>query len=635
MSMSLGRRRAQSGLAGARGRLVPAESHSGTYQDFLSRHETEANSMTRATRQQRREFVQRLYDRVIDDRNLRLAIEHVATKGGSAPGPNGLNLRKLDDRETWDLAHALRTLLRSGQYEHGPVRTTLIPKGRGRGTRPIRLANQDDRAVGRGVVQIIQPVIDPLFGNLSFGSRPRRGRDEATAAAERLALDNHQWTWVTEDLRDAFENVPRTRLLQVVRYHLPDDRLVELVSHLIGGAAGRGIPQGNPLSPLLLNIYLDWLLDRPWRRASPEIPLLRNVDDVLLLCRNRQEAQDAYRDLQRITRDATMTLKGTADTSIRDMEADQTAEWLGYGLGKEADGLRVHLTETCWEKLEDNLHLASEAPEAPLLGHALPLEWIAQQGAAYPSQHGDVRRIYAEVTRRAQGMGFEEIPSLAEFTECWSRGNRRWQRARRETLLGARTGAADGSARQHDDTATVSRRDGGVPALGTPPTFSTASTALSQVTIYCDGSLVQGTGIGGWAYLVVDQGGHSIAEEADSLPRTTSNRAELIAVIKALRSLAEPSRVQLVLDSRYVHDGITELLPRWKARGWRRSKGGRVANVQLWQQLEELLRLHEVRSRWTRGHSGEPGNEYVDRRARQAGENHAFPSCGDYARENQ
>jgi ribonuclease HI len=77
--------------------------------------------------------------------------------------------------------------------------------------------------------------------------------------------------------------------------------------------------------------------------------------------------------------------------------------------------------------------------------------------------------------------------------------------------------------------------------------------------------------------------------------------------------------VTLHLDSQYVRKGITEWLAGWKAKGWRTASGQPVKNVDLWQQLDALVRErgHRIEWRWIRGHSGDPGNERADALANQ------------------
>jgi len=98
---------------------------------------------------------------------------------------------------------------------------------------------------------------------------------------------------------------------------------------------------------------------------------------------------------------------------------------------------------------------------------------------------------------------------------------------------------------------------------------------------------------------------------------TTNNRMELRAALEALNLLKRPARVTVYTDSEYLRRGITEWLPGWRARGWRR-QGGTLANSDLWQELDQAVTRHQITWIWLRGHAGHVENERVDRLARLA-----------------
>ncbi len=102
-----------------------------------------------------------------------------------------------------------------------------------------------------------------------------------------------------------------------------------------------------------------------------------------------------------------------------------------------------------------------------------------------------------------------------------------------------------------------------------------------------------------------------------SAPKTTNNRMELTAAVQALQALKRPCRVLFYTDSAYLQKGITEWLPNWHRRNWRR-KDGALANADLWQALDAAIREHQIEWHWVRSHAGNPDNERVDRLARQA-----------------
>jgi ribonuclease HI len=140
-------------------------------------------------------------------------------------------------------------------------------------------------------------------------------------------------------------------------------------------------------------------------------------------------------------------------------------------------------------------------------------------------------------------------------------------------------------------------------------------TELSHVIIYTDGACDPNPGPGGWAALLRFGSHEKILSGGE--PQSTNNRMELTAAIQALKALTRPCQVELFTDSEYLKRGITEWLPNWRARGWRRKEGA-LANVELWQALDAAIRPHQIHWRWVKGHAGERDNERVDLLARQA-----------------
>ncbi|HKS43808.1 MAG TPA: ribonuclease HI [Amycolatopsis sp.] len=134
------------------------------------------------------------------------------------------------------------------------------------------------------------------------------------------------------------------------------------------------------------------------------------------------------------------------------------------------------------------------------------------------------------------------------------------------------------------------------------------------VEIYTDGACHGNPGPGGWG-AVLRYGRHEKELYGSEAPRTTNNRMELMAPIRALESLTRPSSVDLHTDSSYVRNGITMWLRRWKANGWQTQGRTPVKNADLWQRLDAAAARHEVRWHWVKGHAGHADNERADRLA--------------------
>ncbi len=139
------------------------------------------------------------------------------------------------------------------------------------------------------------------------------------------------------------------------------------------------------------------------------------------------------------------------------------------------------------------------------------------------------------------------------------------------------------------------------------------SEKMNEVEIYTDGACRGNPGPGGWGVWMV--AGPYEKELFGGNANTTNNRMELMAVIEALSALKRPCRVRLHTDSRYVQQGITEWIHRWKERGWKTADRKGVKNADLWQALDEVAGRHDIQWCWVKGHAGDEGNEKADRLA--------------------
>jgi ribonuclease HI len=146
------------------------------------------------------------------------------------------------------------------------------------------------------------------------------------------------------------------------------------------------------------------------------------------------------------------------------------------------------------------------------------------------------------------------------------------------------------------------------------PETSPSLPALPRVTIYTDGGADPNPGPGGWGVVLLDEVGRQTKELHGGEPKATNNRMELTAAIRGLESLKTRCRVRVKTDSQYLRRGVTEWLPGWIARGWRR-KDGVLLNEDLWRRLAELIVEHEVSWEWVKGHAGERYNERADQLA--------------------
>ena len=133
---------------------------------------------------------------------------------------------------------------------------------------------------------------------------------------------------------------------------------------------------------------------------------------------------------------------------------------------------------------------------------------------------------------------------------------------------------------------------------------------MKQVIIYTDGACRGNPGPGGWGALITFE--DTTKELFGGKQDSTNNQMELSAAIEGLAALKEPCNVDLFTDSKYVMDGITQWINKWKKNNWRTAAKKDVKNKELWQRLDELINLHQVQWHWVKGHSGDAGNEMAD-----------------------
>lgn len=139
---------------------------------------------------------------------------------------------------------------------------------------------------------------------------------------------------------------------------------------------------------------------------------------------------------------------------------------------------------------------------------------------------------------------------------------------------------------------------------------------MKRVVIFTDGACRGNPGPGGWGALL-RYSKHEKTISGGEL-NTTNNRMELMAAIKALAAIREACTVELYTDSQYVQKGITEWLPGWKKRHWKKADNKPVKNADLWQELEKQTHRHHVSWHWVKGHNGHVENELVDALANKA-----------------
>ena len=133
---------------------------------------------------------------------------------------------------------------------------------------------------------------------------------------------------------------------------------------------------------------------------------------------------------------------------------------------------------------------------------------------------------------------------------------------------------------------------------------------MKIIKIYTDGACRGNPGPGGWGALILKDNEEIKLNGGQN--DTTNNQMELTAVIKALKFFSESTEIEIFTDSKYVMDGITDYIKKWKVNGWKTASKKPVKNTDLWKQLDDLSAQHSIRWNWVKGHSGHRENDIAD-----------------------
>lgn len=136
----------------------------------------------------------------------------------------------------------------------------------------------------------------------------------------------------------------------------------------------------------------------------------------------------------------------------------------------------------------------------------------------------------------------------------------------------------------------------------------------NEIKVFTDGASRGNPGPGGWGAIIELE--DEVFEIGGGDKRTTNNRMELTAVVETLENLENKklskSKVKFLTDSSYVANGINMWINSWRRNNWKNKAGEEIANIDLWQKLDDYLNIFEVRAEHVEGHVGVPANERVD-----------------------
>ncbi len=193
----------------------------------------------------------------------------------------------------------------SGSYFPPPVRAVEIPKAGG-GVRVLGVPTVADRIAQTVVAMTLEPLVEPVFHDDSYGYRPGRSALDAVETCRKRCW---QKQWVIDlDIQGFFDNVPHDPILRAVGKHTDRPWVLLYVQRWLTApmqqtdgtlvARDRGTPQGSAISPLLSNLFMHYAFDDWLSRMQPLVRFERYCDDVIVHCVSEKQAQYITRSIK-------------------------------------------------------------------------------------------------------------------------------------------------------------------------------------------------------------------------------------------------------------------------------------------------------------------------------------------------
>lgn len=279
-------------------------------------------------------------DKIYCLKNLRQASARVCANKGAA-GVDGMSVRQWRSHEEQNLAELRRTLLED-RYRTKPVKRVYIPKAGSRSKRrPLGVPVVRERVCQQAVLQKLSPVFEEIFFEDSHGFRPGRSTHTAARRIEELKRQGYRHV-VDLDIENFFGCVDHELLLGLVRKVVKDRRVLGLIRGWLKAGVleegqvryeSSGTPQGGVISPLLSNVYLT-PFDLAMKQAGWII--VRYADDVLILCRSREEAESALA----VARETLSRLKlRLSEEKTKVSSFQEGFDFLGFHFGSRSRGV--------------------------------------------------------------------------------------------------------------------------------------------------------------------------------------------------------------------------------------------------------------------------------------------------------
>jgi group II intron reverse transcriptase/maturase len=226
------------------------------------------------------------------------------TRKSGAPGIDNMTGAEYEKDLEKNLGNLL-TRFKSGSYRAPHVKEVLIPKSKPGEWRKLGLPTFEDKVLQRAVLMVLEAVYEPEFYEHSYGFRPKRSAHQCLKAVEQEIWSQWRPQILELDIRKCFDSIPKDQLMETLRKRINDGVILRTIGKwlnagIMNGSSlhynTTGCPQGSVISPLLMNIYLNevldqWYVDTVRPRLEGSSLLVRFADDSLFIFEKRKDAE--------------------------------------------------------------------------------------------------------------------------------------------------------------------------------------------------------------------------------------------------------------------------------------------------------------------------------------------------------
>ena len=221
----------------------------------------------------------------------------------NSSGIDEITIKEFENNLAKNLQNIQKRLIK-GLYSPEPLKKIEIDKPSSDEKRPIALSAIKDKIVQRTLYKNLNPYFDKIFSDKSYAYRPDKSTLKAINRVTEF-INQKNLHIVKTDIDDFFENIDHDILLKLLDTHISDKSIIRLISLFIqvGGfkeldydAHIHGVHQGDILSPLLSNIYLNEM-DRFLENYN--IAFVRYADDFVMLFKSKNEAYGTLKELKK------------------------------------------------------------------------------------------------------------------------------------------------------------------------------------------------------------------------------------------------------------------------------------------------------------------------------------------------